>query len=68
MKTMSLDANTPAQNAARSAQAKVWRERAARYRAAARASFDAKSKDIFLKLAEDCERYAAKSEGQTSTG
>jgi hypothetical protein len=51
-----------------SAQAKVWRERAAKYRAVARASFDAKSKEALLKLAEDCERYAAKSEGQPGPG
>jgi len=63
---MAAVTSPPEQAPAISAQAKVWRERAARYRAAARASFDAKSKDIFLKLAEDCERYAAKSEGHTS--
>lgn len=51
-----------------SGQAKVWRERAARYRALARASFNAAAKESFLKLADDCERYAAKAEAHAKLG
>ena len=59
---MPLETSPPAQNPAMSAQAKVWRERAARYRALARVSFNSEARQNLLKLAEDCERYAAKAD------
>lgn len=51
-----------------SAQGKVWRERAARYRALARASYNAAAKESFLTLADDCERYAAKADEHAKAG
>jgi hypothetical protein len=47
-------------------KARVWRDRAARYRALARASFNNDSRTTFLKLADDCERYAEKAEARAN--
>lgn len=63
---MSVADSSPGKAVAASAKAKVWRDRAARYRALARASFNSDARTTFLKLAEDCERYADKAEGQTN--
>jgi hypothetical protein len=41
-----------------------WRERAARYRARARASFNVDEKQSLYRLAEHCDRCAALAENQ----
>jgi len=45
-------------------KAKVWRDRAARYRALARASVSRQAKESLFRLADDCERYAEKVDAQ----
>ena len=62
MTAVPLETSAPRQTL--SAQAKVWRERAARYRALARVSFNSEARQNLLKLAEDCERYASKADAQ----
>ena len=43
---------------------KIWRDRAARYRALARAAVSRESKESLYRLADDCEHYADKAEAQ----
>ncbi|HEX9462589.1 MAG TPA: hypothetical protein VGB82_08315 [Alphaproteobacteria bacterium] len=51
--------STPTEpGAERAGKAKVWRDRAAKYRILARASSKPDAKQSLLRLAEDCERHA----------